>query len=104
MKPQLTPSQARWLSHYDERSGDCRPSLLVERNFQAPRFGRHFGGGDSPRRRPGLSALAKEALHADANRKFQLETAVLGLVALISAWPIAIMIHEVIRLLRLIYA
>src|SRR5690348_12392634 len=104
MKPQLTPSRARWLSRFDETSADHRTTLLLEWNFQAPRFGRSFGGGDSPQRRPGFSALAKEVLRPDTNRRFRLETAVLGLVAVISAWPIATMIHEVIRLLQLIYA
>jgi hypothetical protein len=104
MKPQLTPSRARWLSRYDEPSADHRPAPLLEWGFQARRFGSFFGGGDSPQRRPGFNALAKEVLRADSSRSFRLESAVLGLVALVSAWPIAIMIHEVIRLLILIYA
>ncbi len=36
----------------------------------------------------------------DASRSFRLETAVLGFVTLVCAWPIAIMIREVIRLLK----
>jgi hypothetical protein len=55
-------------------------------------------------RAPAASALAKEVLRADASQSFRLESAVLGFVALVSAWPIAIMIQEVIRLLTLIYA
>ena len=37
---------------------------------------------------------------ADASRSFRLEAAVLGLVTLVCVWPIAIMIGEVIRLLK----
>jgi len=96
MKPQQRPFRARSLSRYDEAPADHRWGPLIDWEFQAPRFGNHFGGGDAPERRPGLSALAKEV---GANRSFRLESAVLGFVALVSAWPIAIMIHEVIRLL-----
>jgi len=39
-------------------------------------------------------------LRADASQSFRLESAVLGFVTLVAAWPIAVMIHEVIRLLR----
>lgn len=103
MKPQLTPSRARWLSRYDEPSAGRGPAPLIEWNFQTRRFGNSFGS-DLPERRPGFSALAKEVLRADASQSFRLESAVLAFVALVSAWPIAIMIQEVIRLLTLIYA
>ncbi len=103
MKPQLTPSRARRLSRYDETSARRGPAPLIEWDFQTRRFGNSFGS-DLPERRPGFSALAKEVLRADASQSFRLESAVLGFVALVSAWPIAIMIQEVIRLLTLIYA
>lgn len=103
MKPQLTPSRARWLSRYDETSAGRGLAPLIEWDFQTRRFGNSFGS-DLPERRPGFSALAKEVLRANASQRFRLESAVLGFVALVSAWPIAIMIQEVIRLLTLIYA
>jgi hypothetical protein len=99
MKPQLRPSEARWLSRYDEISPRRQQLLWVQADFQAPRFGDFFGGGDSPRRRPDFGAFAKE-VRADASRRFRLESAMLGLVALVSAWPIAMMILEVIRFLH----
>ena len=68
--------------------------------FQPRRFGDFFGGYGPPRRRPGFSALAREVLRADASRTFPLETAVLGLITLVAAWPVAAMIYEVIRLLK----
>ena len=99
MKPQLRPSRARSLSRYDETSGGHGLAPLIEWDFQTRRFGNSFGS-DLPERRPGFSALAKEVLRADASQSFRLESAVLGLVTLVSAWPIAIMIQEVIRLLH----
>ena len=100
MKPQLSPSPARWLSQYDRTPSD-RPSVPLRAwDFQPPRFGDSFGGSDLPRRRPNFSALAKEVLRSGASQSFRIESAILGLVALVSAWPIAVMIREVIRLLH----
>ena len=100
MKPNFEVASDRWFSRYDRpNDGDAR-LLRVEREFQPRRFGDSFGGGGFPRRRPGFSKLATEVLRADASQSFRLEAAVLGFVTLVSAWPIAVMIHEVIRLLR----
>jgi hypothetical protein len=104
MKPQLRPPPIRRLSHHDGSSEDCRLGPLIEWEFQPPRLGDFFGGDDWPQRRPGLSRLTKEVLLEDASRPFRSERAVLGLVALVSAWPIVSMIQEVIRLLKLIFA
>ena len=89
------------LSCYDDlnkRRGSF-PAMVFE--FQ-PRGGGgfNFDGGGPARRRPGFSQLAREVLRSDASRTFGLETAVLGFVTLVSLWPVGIMIHEVIRLLR----
>src|SRR5690349_9967800 len=102
MKPQFRPSPARWLSRHDEIPARYRLAPRVEWDFQALRFDNFFGGNDSPQRRPGFSALAKEVLREDTSRRFRLEAAVLGLVALVSAWPMAMMIHEVIRFRTLV--
>ncbi|MEO8440183.1 MAG: hypothetical protein ABI540_08180 [Spartobacteria bacterium] len=88
------------LSRHD--SGTQRHSLLqsVVCELQPRRdAGFSFDGG-GPARRPGFSRLAREVLLSDASRSFRLETAVLGFVTLVSLWPIAIMIHEVVRLLK----
>jgi hypothetical protein len=98
MKPQLRPSPARWLSRHDDISACPRLSPRLECNFQARRFGGFYGGSDSPGRRFGFSAFTEEA-RADASRRFRLESALLGFVGMVAAWPIALMIQEVIRFL-----
>jgi hypothetical protein len=100
MKPTPSIASARWLSRYDRpnRGDDLFPRVNFE--FQPRRSGNFFGGGDSPSRRPGFTSLAKEVLRADASRSFRLESIVLGVVTLVSLWPIAVMVHEVIRLLK----
>src|SRR6266404_3887102 len=100
MSPTPKMASARWRSRYDRpnRGDDSFPHINFE--FQPRRFGGSFGGGDSPSRRPGFTGLAQEVLRADASRSFRLESAVLGFVALVCAWPIGLMIHEVIRLLK----
>ena len=99
MKPQVHSLTVRRFSRHDRLSARKASILRSDFEFQPPRFGGSFGGNDSPWGRPNFNRLAKEVLRADASRRFRLETAVLGFVTLISAWPIAIMIHEVIRLL-----
>lgn len=100
MKPSPNISPARWLSRYDPlvQDVDSFPHLGAE--FQPRRFGNSFGGGGLPWRRPGFSRLAREVLRSDASRSFGVETAVLGLITLVSLWPIVMMIREVIRLLK----
>ena|SRR6266446_3415394 len=100
MKPNHTLESVRWLSRYDDpnRRGGLFPPVTFE--YQPRREGDSRFGGGAPAPRPGFSRLAREALRADASRSFAVETAVLGLVALVSAWPIVLMIHEVIRLLK----
>jgi hypothetical protein len=94
MKPSPNMTPARWLSRHDRRARDGDfPDVAFE--FQPRRFSGSFGGG-LPWRRPGF----REVLRSDASRTFGVETAVLGVLTLVSAWPIAIMIHEVIRLLK----
>jgi hypothetical protein len=100
MKPEPNVASARWLSHYERLDRKDEPFPRVAFEFQPRRFGGSFGWSDLPQRRPGLSRLAREVLLADASRNFRLESAVLGLVSLVCAWPIAIMIGEVIRLLK----
>ena len=100
MKPDPSVASARWLSRYDLLDGrdDSFPRIVAE--FQPRRFGDSFGGSGLPWRRPGFSSPTWGVLMADASRSFRLEAAVLGLVSLVCAWPIVIMIGEVIRLLR----
>jgi hypothetical protein len=95
MKPSPNMAPARWLSRHDRlaRDSDSFPGFAFE--FQPRRFGGSNGGG-LPWRRLGF----REVLRSDASRTFGVETAVLGVLTLVSAWPIAIMIHEVIRLLK----
>jgi len=100
MKPLLGVDRSRWLSHHDRPSGvhGRFPPLAIE--FQPRRFDGSFGGNDLPWRRPNFTRLAREVLRSDASRSFRLESALLGFVTIVSAWPVAIMIHEVIRLLK----
>lgn len=100
MKPSAVVTVAKRLSRYDN---EARPSSLltaVRCEFQTRRGGGQFpyDGGD-PNPRPNFNSLTREVLRADASRTFVLETAVLGLVAIVSLWPVAIMIREVARLL-----
>lgn len=99
MKPNDQVESVKWLSRYDDpnRRGGSFPRISY--HYQPRREDLTFGGGQ-PVRRPGFSRLARQVLRADASRTFGLETAVLGFVALVSAWPIAQMIGEVVRLLR----
>ncbi|MDQ3545877.1 MAG: hypothetical protein M3429_05080 [Verrucomicrobiota bacterium] len=101
MKPQPDAADAvHGLSRHDQRARRVSSFPRLECELQPRRFGNSFDGSDSPRRRPSLSHLTREVLWADASRSFRLETAVLGFVALVCAWPIAVMIHEVYRLLK----
>ena len=100
MKPLLDVAPSRWLSRYDRRPAARGRFPRVAVDFQRRRFDGSFGGDNSPWRRPNFSGLAREVLRADASRSFRLETAVLGFVTIVSAWPVAVMIHEVIRLLK----
>ena len=100
MKPLLDVVPSRWLSRFDCRPAARGPFPCLQIDFQPRRFDGSFGGNDSPWRRPNFSGLAKEVLRADASHSFQLEAAVLGFVTIVSAWPVAVMIHEVIRLLK----
>jgi hypothetical protein len=100
MKPLLDVGRSRWLSRYDHgpAARGRFPRLAID--FQPRRFDGSFGGNDLPWRRPNFSGLAKEVLRSDASRGFRLESAVLAFVTIVTAWPVAIMIHEVIRLLK----
>ena len=100
MKPLLDVAPSRWLSRYDRRPATRGASPRLDVDFQARRFDGSFGGSNLPWRRPNFSGLAKEVLRADASRSFRLESAVLAFVTVVSAWPVAVMIHEVIRLLK----
>jgi hypothetical protein len=101
MKPSPNLGRIRRWSRDDRLEASRAPGIALDCDFQPRRFfGDYFGGYGRPWRRPGFSALAREVLRADASRTFRLETAVLGLISLVAAWPIAVMIHEVIRLLK----
>jgi len=101
MKSNLKVASGRRFSR-DDRSEDHGGVSFprIEFGFQVGDFGGSGGGDSWPRRRPGFTRLAREVLRAEASRSFRLEAAVLGLVTLVAAWPIAVMIQEVIRLLR----
>lgn len=101
MKFKHEVESAGWLSRYDRpkrRRQLCAAGVVFD--FQPRREGDFNFDGGGPARRPGFSRLAREVLLADASRSFRLETAVLGLISLVSAWPIAVMIGEVIRLMK----
>jgi hypothetical protein len=100
MKPNHIVESVKWLSRYDDpnRRGGSFPRIVFE--FQPRHGGGSTFGGGRPARPPGFTRLANEVLRSDASRSFRLETAVLGLVTLVSAWPIAVMVREVIRLLK----
>lgn len=100
MKHEPDVASPRWLARHDRLPGRRISFPPLECQFQPRRLGGSFGDSDAPRRRPGFSGLAREVLWADASRSFRLETAVLGFVSLVCAWPIAVMIHEVYRLLK----
>ena len=100
MKTNDQIESVKWLSRYDDpnRRGGSFPRIAFE--YQ-PRRGSDstFGRGSSARP-PGFTRLANEVLRSDASRSFGVETAVLGFITLVSAWPIAMMIREVIRLVK----
>ncbi len=100
MKPNDQVESVKWLSRYDDpnRRGGSFPRITFE--YQARRESDFLHGGGQPARQPGFSRLAQEVLRSGASRSFVLETAVLGFVTLVSAWSIAVMISEVIRLLK----
>ena len=100
MKSRHLIESVKWLSRYDDpkRRVGSFPHLTFE--YQAPRRGGTLFGDGEPVRPPGFTRLANEVLRSDASRSFRLETAVLSIVTLISAWPIVVMIREVIRLLK----
>jgi hypothetical protein len=100
MMPNPNAASARSLSRYDRLDQGADPFPRVTFEFQPRRFGGFSGGGGLPWRRPGFSGLAKQVLAAEASRSFRLETAILGFVTLVTAWPIAAMLREVIRLLK----
>ena len=102
MKADQAPAAPRLLSHCDALNRRRISVPWVAAEYQPRHHGPPGGGGafDGDPRRPGFTRLASEVLRADASRTFRLETTILGLVTLVSAWPIAIMIHEVIRLLK----
>jgi hypothetical protein len=100
MKPRSEVDCVRWLSHHERRGRRLHSAPDVDFLFQAPRFGGRFGGDGSPPRRPNFTGLAKEVLRADASRSFRIEAAVLGLISIVAAWPVIMMIHEVIRILK----
>jgi hypothetical protein len=99
MKTQVHSLAARRFARHDRLPTGKASILRPDFEFQPPRFGGSFGGNDSPSGRSNFNRLAREVLRADASQSFRLERAVLGFVTLVSAWPIAIMIYEVIRLL-----
>ncbi len=101
MKANHTPQSVNRFCRYDDpnRRGISQPH--VEFNYQTPRPDRvTFGGGPPRPRRSNFSLLANEVLRSDASRSHPLEAALLAFVTLVSAWPMAVMIHEVVRLLR----
>lgn len=100
MRPNPNTASVRWLSRFDRPNRGENSFPRVDFEFQRRRSGGFFGGGDLPSRRPGFTELAKEVLRADASHSFRLESALLGFVTLVCAWPIGLMIHEVIRLLK----
>ena len=94
----------KWLSHYDDpnprRSGlFARVEYRFQEGWSKGPGDWSFGGG-APRGRSALNRLTQEVLRGDASRSFGIETAVLALITLVSAWPIAIMISAVIGLLE----
>ena len=93
MKPQLTPSPGTLAFSLRRNFRQPWTGALIEWDFQTRRFGNSFGS-DLPERRPGFSALARKCCGRTRAKGFRLESAVLGFVALVSAWPIAIMIQE----------
>ena len=101
MKRNPVPAADRLLSHYDARAERRVSFPPIASEFQ-PRHGEPPGGGafDGHPHRPGFTLLTGEVLRAGASRTFRLEMTMLGIVALVSAWPIASMIHEVIRFLK----
>ncbi|MGI8957038.1 MAG: hypothetical protein ACR2II_09015 [Chthoniobacterales bacterium] len=99
MKHEPDVASPRWPSRHEPRARRAPSVPPVDCEFQPRRFGHSFGGSEPPRRRPNFNRLAVEVLRA-ASRIFRLETAILGLVSLACAWPMAVMIHEVYLILK----
>ncbi len=100
MKHQADVAPAHGSSRHEHRAPRKPSFLRIDCEFQHRRFGNSFDGSELPGRRPNFTRLAREVLLVDGSRSFRLESAVLGFVSLVCAWPIAVMIHEVYRLLK----
>jgi hypothetical protein len=100
MKSNLEVAPTRRFSRDDRSEKQSSSFPPIEFRFQPGGFGGSGGGNSWPPRRPGFNRLAREVLRAHASQSFRIESAILGLVTLAAAWPIAVMIHEVIRFLR----
>lgn len=99
MKHEPDVASPRWPSRHEPRPRRAPSFPHIDCEFQPRRFGHSFDGSEPPRRRPNFNRLAAEVLRA-ASRIFQLETAILGLVSLTCAWPMAVMIREVYLILK----
>lgn len=100
MKPVFSAEPPRRLARHDHTRARHDPLPAISHRYQPPRDGGFYYGDGEPKRRTSFSLLTDQVLREDASRSFRLESAVLALVSLVSAWPIAVMIHEVIKLLK----
>ena len=104
MKPNQDLESAKWLSRYDRQNRGRNGSFpRIECRFQRG-WGRGPGdfsfGGHRPPGRSALNRLTQEVLRSDPSGNYRIESAVLALIALIAAWPIAMMLEQVIRFLK----
>jgi hypothetical protein len=100
MKPDLLLVSPRSFSRCDEREIKRARFPLTTAEFQPPRDFPPGGGGgfDGDRSRARFNRLANEVLRSDPSRTFWFEATALGVVTLVSFWPVAVMVREVIRL------
>ncbi len=100
MKANGSVESVKRLSRHDDPNQRGGSFPRVAYDYQSTKeSGTSFGRG-LPMEQSGINRLARQVLRSDASRTFWLESTVLGLITAVSAWPIVLMIREVMRLLK----
>lgn len=103
MKSNTRVESVKWLSRYDgpNRRGGFYPRIETHYQTSIDTISKEtdFGGG-APARHQNINSLAREVLRPRHNRGYVAESSLLAALAVISAWPIAMMIQAIIELLK----
>ncbi len=103
MKSNTRVESVKWLSRYDgpNRRGGFYPRIEshYQKSIEAVSKETSFGGG-APAPQQNINRLASEVLRPRHNRGYIAESSILAALAVISAWPIALMIQAIAHLLK----